>query len=77
MEESNCEQIPNKTNDRTIVEAVDYFSPGALRILNHTVVFSFVFVLWFFFSMYSLKQLENAPGITLRQIIYATQIIKP
>ena len=49
MEESYCERIPNKTNDRTIVEAVDYFSLGALRILNHTVVFSFVFVLWFFF----------------------------
>jgi len=77
MEESCCERIPNKTNDRTIVEAVDYFSPGAVRIWNHTVVFSFVFVLWFFSSVYPLKQLETAPGITLSQIIYATQIIKP
>ena len=53
MEESYCERIPNKTNDRAIVEAIDYFSPGALRILNHTVVFSFVFVLWFFFCVFS------------------------
>lgn len=32
---------------------------------------------FFFFTAYSLKELENAPGMTLRQIIYATQIIKP
>lgn len=47
------------------------------QIISHQVFWEYGNTLYFFFTAYSLKQLENAPGMTLRQIIYTAQIIKP